>query len=42
MKKFEEPTMVIIHISEIVTFDEISSVDDETVIGGGGFGPIIG
>ncbi len=42
MKKFEEPKIELIQMDEIVTRQDIESIDDETRPGGGGFGPIIG
>ena len=40
MKKFEEPKMELIAIEALITWEGTGS-DDETVAGGGGFGPII-
>ncbi len=42
MKEFEEPKMELLYLEEIVTFDDIKSEDDETRVGGGGYGPILG
>ncbi len=42
MKKYEEPQMELFDLDEIITDMDTQSKDDETVPGGGGFGPIIG
>lgn len=42
MKKYEEPKMELFELDEIITGIGTQSMDDETVAGGGGFGPIIG
>lgn len=42
MKRYEEPKMELFDLDEIITGMGTQSKDDETVAGGGGFGPIIG
>ena len=42
MKTYEEPKMELFDLDEIITGMGTKSEDNETVISGGGFGPIIG